>query len=87
MDDIGALATSCARCFDTLTQSLRTSSDELQKQMMPIAIENVYAPFKIWAGSLGALRRGRSSLDALGYETRRRCEQLSSTFCHSCRTP
>ncbi|OKP06953.1 hypothetical protein PENSUB_6136 [Penicillium subrubescens] len=64
MDDIGALATSCARCFDTLTQSLHTSSDELKTQMIPIAIGNEYARFKIWAGNLGALQRGRSSLDA-----------------------
>jgi hypothetical protein len=64
MDDIGALSTSCASCFDTLTRSLRTSSDELKKQMMPMAIENESARFKIWAGNLGALQRGRSSLDA-----------------------
>jgi hypothetical protein len=64
MDDIGALSTSCASCFDTLTRSLRTSSDEFKKQMMPMAIENEYGRFRIWAGNLGALQRGRSSLDA-----------------------
>ncbi|KAJ5175164.1 uncharacterized protein N7482_001041 [Penicillium canariense] len=64
MDDIGTLSTSCARCFDTLTRSLRTSSDEFKSQMMPMAIENEYARFMIWAGNLGALQRGRSSLDA-----------------------
>ncbi|KAI3135178.1 hypothetical protein DTO012A7_5591 [Penicillium roqueforti] len=64
MDDIGVLSTSCLSCFDTLTRSLRTSSDEFKKQMRPIAIENEYARFKIWAGNLGALQRGRHSLDA-----------------------
>jgi hypothetical protein len=64
MDDIGALTALCASCFDTLTRSLRTSSDEVKKQIMPMAIENEYARFKIWAGNLGALERGRSSLDA-----------------------
>ena len=64
MDDIGALSTSCAKWFDTLTPSLQTSSDEFQKQMRPRAIDNEYARFKIWAGNLGALQRGRSSLDA-----------------------
>ncbi|KAJ5536372.1 hypothetical protein N7513_009558 [Penicillium frequentans] len=64
MDDISALSTSCASGFDTLTQSLRTSSNEFRKQMMPMVIENEYARFKIWAGNLGALQRGRSSLDA-----------------------
>jgi hypothetical protein len=64
MDDIGALSTSCVRSFDTLTRSLPTSSDEFKKQMVPRAIDNEYARFKIWAGNLGALQRGRSSLDA-----------------------
>jgi hypothetical protein len=64
MDDIGALSTTCASCFDTLTRSLRTASDDFKKQMMPIAIENEFARFRIWAGNLGALQRGRSSLDA-----------------------
>jgi hypothetical protein len=32
--------------------------------MMPRAIDNEYARFKIWAGNLGALQRGRGSLDA-----------------------
>ena len=64
MDDIGALSASCARCFDTLIRSLSTSSDEFKKQMMPTAIDNEYSRFKIWAGNLGALQRGRSSLDA-----------------------
>ncbi|KAJ5689686.1 hypothetical protein N7462_004078 [Penicillium macrosclerotiorum] len=31
---------------------------------MPMAIENEFSRFKIWAGNLGALQRGRSSLDA-----------------------
>jgi hypothetical protein len=64
MDDIGALSTSCVRYFDTLTRSLPKSSDEFKKQMVPKAIDNEYARFKIWAGNLGALQRGRSSLDA-----------------------
>ncbi|KAJ6120117.1 hypothetical protein N7523_004397 [Penicillium sp. IBT 18751x] len=64
MDDIGALSSSCASCFETLIRSLRTSSNDFKKQMMPMAIENEYARFKIWAGNLGALQRGQSSLDA-----------------------
>ncbi|KAJ5521105.1 hypothetical protein N7463_001558 [Penicillium fimorum] len=63
MDDIGAISTSCASCFDTLARSLCTSSDEFKRQMLPMAIENESARFKIWAGNLGALQRGRSSLD------------------------
>ncbi|KAL4739328.1 hypothetical protein BDV11DRAFT_170125, partial [Aspergillus similis] len=64
MDDISALSSSCISWFDTLTRSLHTSSDEFRKQMVPMAVENEYARFKIWAGNLGALQRGRSSLDA-----------------------
>ncbi|OAP56784.1 hypothetical protein AYL99_08896 [Fonsecaea erecta] len=64
MDDIGALSASCLRCFVTLVQSLSTSSEEFTKMMPPGAIDNQYARFKIWAGNLDALRRGRSSLDA-----------------------
>ncbi|OAL19817.1 hypothetical protein AYO22_09344 [Fonsecaea multimorphosa] len=64
MDDIGALSASCLRCFVKLIQSLPTSSDEFTKMMPPSAINKEYARFKIWAGNLGALQRGRSSLDA-----------------------
>ncbi|CAG7922744.1 unnamed protein product [Penicillium olsonii] len=64
MDDIGALATSCATHFETLIKSLRAASDKFEEQMRPVEIENEYARFKIWAGNLGALQRGRSSLDA-----------------------
>ncbi|CAG8158258.1 unnamed protein product [Penicillium olsonii] len=64
MDDIGALATSCTTHFETLIKSLRAASDEFEEQMRPVETENEYARFKIWAGNLGALQRGRSSLDA-----------------------
>ena len=64
MDDIGALSTSCASRFETLIKSLRTALDEFKEQMRPMEVDNEYARFKIWAGNLGALQRGRSSLDA-----------------------
>lgn len=63
MDDIGSLANSCASHFEKLKQSLQTSNNDYKKQMSASAIENEYARYRIWTGNLGALQRGRSSLD------------------------
>src|SRR5215469_11239787 len=64
MDNIGTLCASCVTGFDTLIRSLTTCPEEHRKVMLPRAVENEYARFKIWAGNLGALQRGQSSLDA-----------------------
>jgi hypothetical protein len=64
MDNIGTLCASCVTGFDALTQSLTGCPEEYQKVLLPKAVENEYARFKIWAGNLGALQRGQSSLDA-----------------------
>ena len=63
MDNIGALSVKCVRCFASLSSSLAAGAVEHQGSMSPLAIDNEYARFKIWAGNLGALQRGPSSLD------------------------
>lgn len=63
MDDIGSVAVACQRHFEVLKASLHAANGELTRQMSFRAIDNEHARFKIWAGNLGALKRGRSSLD------------------------
>ncbi|PVH93753.1 hypothetical protein DM02DRAFT_540904 [Periconia macrospinosa] len=49
--------------FDALIASLAGCPTELKKEISARGIENMFARFKIWCGNLGALQRGRSSLD------------------------
>jgi hypothetical protein len=48
-------------CFGSRTQSLSTQSSN--STVFFHEIETAFARFKIWAGNLGALQRGSSSLD------------------------
>ena len=61
--DIGVLSNHCVRRFDELVKSLAVCPEELYRHMSPRTVENDFARFKIWCGNLGALQRGRSSLD------------------------
>ena len=61
--DIGALSNNCMGGFKELIGSLSTCSEELSKDMPLMSVENEFARFKIWCGNLGALQRGKSSLD------------------------
>lgn len=45
--------------FDTSNSSVQS----LKAPMSLLEVENAFARFKIWAGNLGALQRGSSSLD------------------------
>jgi hypothetical protein len=62
-EDIEALSRHCMRGFDELLESLASYPEELHRDMSIRTIENDFARFKIWCGNLGALQRGRSSLD------------------------
>ena len=61
--DIGALSNHCVRGFDELVKSLAVCPKGLHGHMSLRTVENDFARFKIWCGNLGALQRGRSSLD------------------------
>ena len=64
MDDIGGASASCLRAFEQLTSLLTSCRVDFRESMPLEAIHNQAARFKIWAGNLGALQRGGSSLDA-----------------------
>ncbi|KAH0551800.1 hypothetical protein GP486_006983, partial [Trichoglossum hirsutum] len=61
--DIRTLSSHCVSGFDELVKSLAICPEELHRHMSPRAVDNDFARFKIWCGNLGALQRGRSSLD------------------------
>lgn len=52
MDEISALSSSCGSCFDRLIESLKTSSDDFRKQMMPQAMDTQLGRFLNWADYL-----------------------------------
>ncbi|KAH7135409.1 hypothetical protein B0J11DRAFT_158752 [Dendryphion nanum] len=61
--NISIVAFQCIRNFQDLIKSLQSSPEELRIQISVSALENELSRFKIWCGNLGALQRGRSSLD------------------------
>lgn len=61
--DIGARSNGCMQGFDELIPSLTTCPGELRKNIPLMGVENEFARFKVWCGNLGALQRGKSSLD------------------------
>lgn len=62
-EDVETLSRRCMRSFDILIASLASYPKESEQCVLQTAIENDFARFKIWCGNLGALQRGRSSLD------------------------
>ncbi|KAL4782603.1 hypothetical protein BJX76DRAFT_358759 [Aspergillus varians] len=62
---IEKVSDSCVRGFDALLKSLTACPAEFLEDIPTrTGIENDFARFKVWCGNLGALQRGRSSLDA-----------------------
>ena len=61
MDSISAATTACLRSFSWLAAALQ--DPEHRELMPPEKLEAEHGRFKIWSGNLGALQRGRSSLD------------------------
>ncbi|KAF2873673.1 hypothetical protein BDV95DRAFT_351021 [Massariosphaeria phaeospora] len=63
-DDVGNLAAQSARCLASFRLLLRSLHDgTLDRNLHGGTVDGEFARFKIWAGSLGALQRGPSSLD------------------------
>ncbi len=53
----------CLQSFNDVLLSLRASGDEFSGQLSAQDILDELGRFKIWAGNIGALQSGRSSLD------------------------
>lgn len=49
--------------FSLLTSSSETSVESFQEQLPPQVVKNQQDRFKVWATNLGAIQRGRASLD------------------------
>jgi hypothetical protein len=62
-EDLRDLSSQCVRAFDKLIETLTTCPEERHKDMSPHMVEKEFGRFKIWCGNLGALQKGRSSLD------------------------
>jgi hypothetical protein len=60
---ISDASASCLRGFDLLASALATADSDHRQNMPPKQLENEHGRFKVWAGNLGALQIGRSSLD------------------------
>jgi hypothetical protein len=67
MDDsatIAKLSVECERLFHLLINALETpNKDGLQRELSSAAAEDELGRFRIWASNIGALSRGRASLD------------------------
>ncbi|KAL2049167.1 hypothetical protein ABVK25_010596 [Lepraria finkii] len=53
----------CLSNLDELIKSLDRDNIAFLKQLSPLAVEDELGRFKVWAGNIGALQSGRSSLD------------------------
>ncbi|ORY09923.1 hypothetical protein BCR34DRAFT_615529 [Clohesyomyces aquaticus] len=51
------------RLFQTLSTCLTTADTSLTRLIDPEALEDEFGRFRVWAGNLGALQKGHSSLD------------------------
>ena len=60
---IATASIACLQYFTRLIFSLERSPLEHQESMPLKAVENENGRFKVWAGNLGALQKGNSSLD------------------------
>jgi hypothetical protein len=54
---------SCLRSFAQVCKSLQAASLSISGQIQLDALEDEIGRFRVWAGNLGALQRGHSSLD------------------------
>lgn len=63
MDSIAGASRACLQRFANLLASLERCEPVHRESMQSDAIENESGRFKIWIGNLGALQKGRSSLD------------------------
>jgi hypothetical protein len=53
----------CLKAFNLLSSGLAGTGDDNKRWMTPMALSNQRDRFKVWAGNVGALQRGRASLD------------------------
>jgi O-acetyl-ADP-ribose deacetylase (regulator of RNase III) len=64
MSQIRLATASCARSFSLLAHALKESSDASYREMIAAeALADEQGRFRVWAGNLGALQKGHSSLD------------------------
>jgi hypothetical protein len=61
--EIEPIAYACLQGFRTLLQKIEINRESIADQLSPLSVEDQLGRYKVWAGNLGALRRGRSSLD------------------------
>jgi hypothetical protein len=54
---------SCLESFNTLTRTLKVHIKEHGEDLSLLAVEDQIGRFRLWAGNIGALQEGRSSLD------------------------
>lgn len=60
---IASHVSECFQSLDDLKCLMRDAENEYLDQVQPCEITEELGRFRIWAGSMGAHRRGRSSLD------------------------
>ena len=60
---IRGLSADCLRLFKTLSRELQQAGELYREQITIPALLDELGRFKIWAGNIGALQGGRSSLD------------------------
>lgn len=56
-------STACLRSFAQVRKSIPTASLSLSGQIQVDAFEDEFGRFRVWAGNVGALQKGHSSLD------------------------
>ena len=60
---IASTGKACINCFDQICQIIHDRGSEYGKDITPYAVADEFGRFKIWAGNIGALQPGNSSLD------------------------
>jgi hypothetical protein len=64
-EEVGDIRASCDRCMKRFKALLENMEFEKSWDRLTVEdINNEFARFKIWAGNLGVLQRGSTSLDA-----------------------
>lgn len=61
--NIASQVSQCLESFGDLKRHMNDADNEYLDQLKPCEIADELGRFRIWAGSMGAHRRGRSSLD------------------------
>ena len=62
-NEIEASAYRCLQLFRDLLHEVDANQSHVTDQLSPISIEDQLGRYKLWTANLGALRRGRSSLE------------------------